>query len=167
MANNHLNEYRRRAIVDEIIKDYTFKAPEEFVAEIKELVDKHMTDDEKQMLKTIDEIQKVFRIDIYQFYMSSVSRYLMNHSVTIPKRMSEEGSDFMNDVREVAARANEVAQDKIRLTRLVDNNKTISQFKKNLPQFVEQLNKVLNSKKESTPATLANTSFLDKYKKVE
>lgn len=167
MANNHLNESVRQAIIEEVMKGYNFKSPDEFESEVRALADKHMTDEEKLMVSQHAEISKHFPMEIHPFYMSNISRYLMNRSIKIPSRMRSSDSDFMKEVKEIGDCANEVLNDKTKLVNLIHSNKTISQFKKNLPQFVEQLNKVLSSGSPSAPATVADMSFLDKYKKVQ
>lgn len=167
MANNHLNESVRQAIIEEVMKGYNFKSPDEFTSEVKALADKHMTDEEKLMISQHAEISKHFPMEISPFYLSHISRYLMNRSIKIPSRMCMSDSDFMKEAQEIGGRASEVLQDRTRLVNLIHANKTISQFKKSLPQFVEQLNKVLSSGHPSAPATVADMSFLDKYKKVQ
>lgn len=167
MANNHLNESLRHAIINEVVKNYSFKTPDEFEAEIKALAAKHMTDEEKLMIERSEGISKHFPMEIHPFYLGNISRYLMNRSINIPSRMRQSDSGFMVEAMEICSRANEVMRDKTRLVSLINDNKTISQFRKNLPQFTEQLNKVLNSTKALTPATTTDTSFLDKYKKVQ
>ena len=167
MANNHLNESVRQAIIEEVMKGYNFKSPDEFESEVKALADKHMTDEEKLMISQHAEISKHFPMEIQPFYLSHISRYLMNRSIKIPSRMRMSDSDFMKEVKEIGDCANEVLNDKTKLVDLIRANKTVGQFKKNLPQFTKQLNEVIGSNKSLAPAVAMDTTFLDKYKKVQ
>lgn len=167
MANNRLNESVRQAIIAEVMKEYDFKSPSEFESEVKALADKHMTDEEKLMVRQHLEISKHFPMEIHPFYLGSISGYLANRSVKIPSRMRELGSDFMKEAKEIGDRANEVLYDKTKLVNLIYANKTVGQFKKNLPQFIKQLNEVIGSNKSLAPAVAMDTTFLDKYRKVQ
>lgn len=62
MANNHLNESIRNAIAEEVLKDYNFKSPSSFVADINRLVDKHMTDREKELLEVFRAVSQDFPV---------------------------------------------------------------------------------------------------------
>lgn len=165
--NNHLNEVTRNLIIEEIMKDYNFKQPEEFIEEIQILVDKHMTELEKRAVKDIKSLVKMFHIHCRVFNYSLVSMYIANtrNGILIPQRMHDPNSDFGKELKEIGDRADDVYQDIAKLRTIVNSNKTIGQFRKNLPQFTKYLDKVLSGVNTGVPATATDTSFLDKYRK--
>ena len=165
--NNHLNEATRNRIIEEAMKDYSFKSPEEFIEEVQALANKHMTEAEKQAVKDVKGLVNMLPIYYRVFNYSQVSMYIANacDGILIPRRMHDPNSDFGKELKEIGGRADDVYQDIAKLRTIINSNKTIGQFRKNLPQFTKYLDKVLSDANTGVPVIVMDTSFLDKYKK--
>lgn len=167
MANNHLNESIRNAIAEEVLKDYNFKSPSSFVADINRLVDKHMTDREKELLEVFRAVSQDFPVYLSEFNLSCLSKYLQGYSIALPKRLSSSNSDFMAEATAIGDEAKEVHVMRAQLISAVRRYHTISKFKQNLPQFIPHLERVLKQVAKNVPAEPLDMSKFDKYKKVQ
>lgn len=167
MANNHLNESVRDAIVEEVLKDYDFKSPSSFMEDIIKLADKHMTDKEKKLLEVFREVSEVFPTHITEFSLRYLAQYLQGCSIVIPRRLSSGNSDFMAEAAAIGDEAKEVHVMRSQLISAVKRYNTVSKFKQNLPQFVPHLERVLKQVTKNVPADPLDMAKFDKYKKVQ
>ena len=157
----------KEEIAKEILKSFNLKTPEEFAKDIRDIAVRMMTQEERDILKNLGEYKMVFGFSLHEFNLYNMSRYLSGYRLVIPHRMSACDSEFFNAIREVCDLADETQKDKQKLIDMVNSCTTIKNLRKNLPQFSEQIDRVVGRMTADVPAVTFDTTFLDKYKRVE
>lgn len=164
---SRLSKTIKEEIAKEILKGFKLKTPEEFAKEIEAIAMSKMTQEERDILEKLREYKSTFRFDLHEFNLYGVSRYLSGYRIAVPYRMWDRDSEFRNAVREVCDKADETQKDKQKLIDMVNLCTTIKSLRKNLPQFVKQIDAVLSRMTADVPAVTFDTSFLDKYKETK
>lgn len=164
---SRLSRAIKEEIAKEILKSFKLKTPGEFAKEIEEMAIRMMTQEERNILEKLVEYKSIFSLDVREFNLYSMARYLSGYRLVIPYRMSARNSEFLNAVREVCDQADETHKDKQKLIDMVNSCTTIKSLRKNLPQFIEQIDAVLSRMTADVPAVTFDTSFLDKYKETK
>lgn len=164
---SRLSRAIKEEIAKEILKSFKLKTPEEFVKEIETIAISMMTREERDILAKLREYKQVFHFDFREFNLYNVSRYLSGYRLVIPYRMFARDSEFLNAISEVCDAALETHKDKQKLIDMVNSCATIKSLRKNLPQFVKQIDAVLSRMTADVPAVTFDTSFLDKYKETK
>lgn len=164
---SRLSRAIKEEITKEILKGFKLKTPGEFAEEIRDIAVRMMTQEERDILKKLNEYKMTYSLSLHEFNLYSESRYLSGYRLVIPHRMAAYDSEFRNAVREVCDQADEVQKDKQKLIDMVNSCATIKSLRKNLPQFVEQIDAVLGRTTANALTVTFDTSFLDKYKETK
>ena len=164
---SRLSKAIKEEIAKEILKSFKLKTPEEFVKEIEAIAMSMMTQEERDILEKLREYKSVFGFTLYELNLYNMSRYLSGYRIVVPARMYKHDSEFHAATSEVCDAALETYKDKQKLIDMVNACATIKSLRRNLPQFSEQIDRVLSRMTADVPATTFDTTFLDKYKRVE
>lgn len=157
----------KEEIAKEILKSFNLKTPEEFVKEIEAIAVSKMTQEERDILEKLHEYKTIFGFNLHEFNLYNMSRYLSGYRIIVPSRMHKYDSEFRDAISEVCDAASETSKDKQKLIDMVNACTTIKNMRRNLPQFTEQIDAVLSRMTADVPAVTFDTTFLDKYKRVE
>lgn len=164
---SRLSKAIKEEIAKEILKGFKLKTPEEFVKEIEAIAMSIMTKEERDILEKLREYKSVFHFDFREFNLYNVSRYLSGYRIVVPYHMFKRESEFCRAISEIGDAALETYKDKQKLIDMVNACTTVKNMKCKLPQFSGQIDAVLSRMTADVPATTFDTTFLDKYKKVE
>ena len=164
---SRLTKAIKEEIAREILKGFKFKTPEEFVKEIEAIAMAMMTQEERDILANIREYKSVFSFSLHELNLYSMSHYLSGYRIVVPRRMHRHDSEFHAAVSEICDESLETYKDKQKLIDMVNACTTIKSLHRNLPQFSEQIDRVLTRMTANVPATTFDTTFLDKYKEAK
>lgn len=164
---SRLSRAIKEEIAKEILKGFKLKTPEEFVKEIEAIALSMMTQEERDILEKLREYKSVFGFTLHELNLYNMSRYLSGYGIVVPARMYKHDSEFHAATSEVCDAALETYKDKQKLIDMVNACATIKSLRKNLPQFVKQIDAVLSRMTADVPAVTFDTSFLDKYKETK
>ena len=157
----------KEEIAKEILKGFKLKTPEEFAKEIETIAMSMMTQEERDILAELREYKRVFGFTCYELNLYNMSCYLSGYRIVVPIRMHKHDSEFHAATSEVCDAALETYKDKQKLIDMVNACTTVKNMKCKLPQFSEQIDRVLGRMTADVPATTFDTSFLDKYKEAK
>lgn len=163
---SRLSRAVKEEIAKEILKSFKFKTPKEFVEEIEAIAISKMTQEERDILEKLREYKSVFGFTFHELNLYNMSRYLSGYRIVVPIRMCEHDSEFHAATSEICDDALETYKDKQKLIDMVNACTTIRSLRRNLPQFSEQIDRVLGRMTADVPAVAFDTTFLDRYKKV-
>lgn len=164
---SRLSKAIKEEIAKEILKGFKLKTPGEFAKEIETIAINMMTQEERDILEKLREYKSVFSFSMCEFNLYGESRYLSGYRLNVPYRMLERSSEFRSVLREVCDSADETYKDRQKLIDMVTSCATIKSLRRNLPQFSEQIDRVLARMTADVPATTFDMSFLDKYKEAK